>query len=981
MAKKKEKTEKETPERLSAVIHSILRANDPALASGQGQPAWNREIAARVRSEIQKRGLGDAGINLVNSMLHHSEIRGLGTFERLEPSRQLRISASRIRYVKAEDLTSARALLDGLNQNFQAICECSDPRVVAGALLVSGALHSGILIPSHLEQLLVRTKVKESLMGLDFIALDLTTKGLKKKIAEDDGSNNADQGSNPFNAMDARTDHPHRQALQSPTAYLSRRYTKAIDRLPWPTPCAALHALTAFLGLPTINLKALTRLARGHWALQLPSWMIEVMQNPDLCCSMNESTWGRWIRAERRDADASPEPDAGLVDLSAWGGEIVSGTCTDGHRLAFATRALMSTLRRKKGESALQRHDFIERLHEWQRTHGQLGGWISTLHEWLTRQALCHEGGVFSTRNKLGPSGLLRYCSGFFHVFVEETRLVPCKTSGDTVEIERAIHRVVERILAVKSPGPGIVGFRSFLGFIAQAFRIDLELDEDFDLAGLPMSHRSRLVSPLDYRAARALIEQNHRSQPYAALRLKVALALGYRVGLRSGELGSRKVSDFVLITAEGRVIGDLRVRDNELYDLKSRSGKRTIPLHALLTPVEMRELYSFLDLRKSMLGGTGWESNLLFADIAKPRANYVDTEVCDEVAEILRRVTFDPNVVFHDLRHSAASMLMIRLHDEGRLKGAFDGLPGYAKMREEFGNHLPLSFTLCGPQADHPSRVYAAARILGHLDPRTTLMYYVHTADLIIGATIQKLSRLPPDTQSLIDGVKPDSVKRRERRRRAGSAPRRMKRTRVRAPKGANPTKKRVYGRHDLGLAGSYSIAHARKVLFGILSGQLLESRRKELRITDEVIERVIPLANTHHPSDGELAFDAVVTALSEEGSLSGLELLIDNVVRKRKPTWIAQVEALGDSPLRIWFSTKEQAEARLEVLQRNGLHKSLRLRKAVDPKTKTSEGFEFFRHGQKQGAIEILLPMFALIALTCVDSGSREGNEIDAL
>ncbi|WP_460890986.1 hypothetical protein, partial [Ramlibacter alkalitolerans] len=105
MAKKKEKAEKETPERLSAVIHSILRANDPALASGQGQPAWNRDIAARVRSEIQKRGLGDAGINLVNSLLHHAEIRGLGTFGRLEPSRQLRISASRIRYIKAEDLT------------------------------------------------------------------------------------------------------------------------------------------------------------------------------------------------------------------------------------------------------------------------------------------------------------------------------------------------------------------------------------------------------------------------------------------------------------------------------------------------------------------------------------------------------------------------------------------------------------------------------------------------------------------------------------------------------------------------------------------------------------------------------------------------------------------------------------------------------------------------------------------------------------
>ena len=255
--------------------------------------------------------------------------------------------------------------------------------------------------------------------------------------------------------------------------------------------------------------------------------------------------------------------------------------------------------------------------------------------------------------------------------------------------------------------------------------------------------------------------------------------------------------------------------------------------------------------------------------------------------------------------------------------------------------------------------------------------MYYVHTADLIIGATIQKLIRLPPDTQSFIDGVKPDSVKRRERRRHAGSAPRRTKRTRVHVPKSANKTKKRVYGRHDLGLAGSYSTAHARKVLFGILSGQLLESRRKELRITDEVIERVIPLANTHHPSDGESAFDAVVTALSEEGSLSGLELLIENVVRKRKPTWIAQVEALGDSPLRIWFPTKEQAEARLEVLQRNGLHQSLAIRKAIDPKAKSSEGFEFFRKGYRHGAIEILLPIFALAALRAIETKPFEASE----
>ncbi len=965
--KNKSKKKAKSEQSLRASILEILRKHDPALIEGKGVPAWSVDIADRVRKETLARGLGDLGIQCVNSFLHDAEVRGLGPLGRLSATRNLQITASRIRYMKAEDYRFVTTLIDRINSTFGELSGCDDPHVIGGLAILSGALHSGIVIPQHLRQLLIRNTTLEEAMGFTFVCLDLERRSNKAKCdqtKDTDRSNERDEK----HALDIekRDGHTRRQALQPATALLVRTYRAKIDQKPWPSAIEALTAALQFLGLPTLDLGKLSRLAKGYWALHLPSWMLEVMQNPDLCPSVNQHTWNRWVRNDRERASEIPLPESGLGEEVLLGFNAPEGPdCIDGNRLGTATSALISTLRRKKKEPAVDQDIFVERLKAWRQTHGQLGGWLNPLHDWLVFQATGKEGGVFSKTSPLRASALMRYCSGFFHIVMEETRLIPFAGARNDLSLEYAIQRIAQRILSTKSPMPGVVGFRNFLYLLRQKLQITPDLDECFDVAGLPVLHRCRLITLSDYRNARALIHQRYGNHPLAELQLKVALALGYRAGLRSGELCSRQIADFKFVTNEGKLQADLRIRTNEIYDLKSLSSKRTIPLHVLMTQDEMMELYSFLDMRKASLEASARESDLPFSDLAMQRARYLDREICSTIQEILRDVTFDKNVVFHDLRHSAASFMMIRILDEGQFRHAFGGIPDYAAMRSEFGDHLPLSFSLNGPQEDHPSRLYALARILGHLDPRTSLMYYVHTADFIIACALQREIRLPLAVRSMFGTIKADSLRRREQRHRSGVIPRPKKRTLIKKGSAASNRRPRVTQRHSHGLVGSYSADTTRKILLGIVSDNLSSAKRKSFGITDDAIEKAFDVLESGMTSSDALHLFAVKEVLSKRMVLNNLDALVENVVRRRLPSWIKQVEAIGNDPLRTRFSSEQDAKERLAVLQRNGLHSHLAIRSRKSKDADEATVFDFVVPGFRIRAIQVLMPIAALVAL----------------
>ncbi|MCZ8115984.1 site-specific integrase [Silanimonas sp.] len=964
------------PEAIEKVAVEILEKESPWLMQAWLPVNWTPTIAERVRSALIDRGCGDRGIHFVNKRLHEAEMeRGGGPFQPLAPKRYLRVTPSRLQYITPKDLGQAKALAEAVDRLIVAIDGCRDPLTLAGIVMISGALHSFILNRKAISTLVMNCPRVEVAAGMPIVDLAhaSTDQNGRRSVNPLALSRRArrygiDDEARLIEYEDRR--HPQRHVLHDATVFLLERYREAVRGTPIGAPEEALDAACQALGCETLDLKTLTRLAMGHFATWLPSWMLEVAQNPKLCPSLDPPTWNRWMHGHHDHAPTLAPNETGLVPSVLSGLPSETPQVTDARRLRRPTAALIATLRRSRDDAPLDDHALRERLETWKATYGSLGGWLVPLHDWLVAQSIGREGGAYGSQHRLKPPGLMRYASGFFHVFIEEFREIPIHGPHNSEMLSDAIHRVVARILKTRSPLPGCVGLRSFLESLPQTLWGGMVPDDLVEVGALPVHQRTRLITPQDYLAARALLEQNYGSQDLAVRMYKVTLALAWRTGLRFGELASRRMSDIRLVRWEKRVVGDLRIEGNTSYALKTRSSKRWIPLHVFLPQQEMNELYSYIEARKSMLGTACSGDDLLFGDTATPKSKTIHRHLGVVIQDVLRKITADSNVVLHDLRHSAASLLLIRLFDEGCLRGAFDSIPGYREIRAVFERGACLSHALCGDQLEHPARPHALARLMGHLDPAMTMTYYVHTADLVIGASIRHLVTLSDDAQAAIDGVHVESVKRRKRRHRAGARTRPL---RTRQAPGRNAPKKtvrrRVRERHDFGLAGSYPSRHARKIVSEILAGSLSKSRRAQLGISDEVIRRIASLVDSGVSRFIPNYLELVHQSVHGGGWSDQFDLLVENAIHKRKTSWIKQLEGLSDEPMRVLFEDRDSAEDRLRVLQQNGLCSKLMIRPWGGSGSDGPKVFGLFHGSSPVLARSHLIPFFVLSALITVD------------
>ena len=237
-------------------------------------------------------------------------------------------------------------------------------------------------------------------------------------------------------------------------------------------------------------------------------------------------------------------------------------------------------------------------------------------------------------------------------------------------------------------------------------------------------------------------------------------------------------------------------------------------------------------------------------------------------------------------------------------------------------------------------------------------------------------------EVKSMFGTIKADSLRRKEQRHRSGITPRIKRLKSGRRAKVAPHPRPRVKQRHSFGLVGSYSAETTRKILLGIVSDNLSLAKRKALGITEPVIERAISVLDSGMTSLNTFHLSAVEEVLSKRMVLSGLDALVENVVRKRLPSWIEQIEAIGDDPLRVRFSSEQEAKERLAVLQRNGLHAHIAIRAKNNKDASEAVAFEFVVPGFRIRAIQALISIAALIALNAVPESvvSHEESEQSA-
>lgn len=204
-------------------------------------------------------------------------------------------------------------------------------------------------------------------------------------------------------------------------------------------------------------------------------------------------------------------------------------------------------------------------------------------------------------------------------------------------------------------------------------------------------------------------------------LRLRLArcfvLLCCYRFGLRPRESWGLLRKDWVQI-GESIVV---HLRDNRHRTLKTRAGRRQVPLLFDLSEQEKRIIDQWqLELESQF----GTKDNIpLFFDDSVTQEPINLERTMRAIHDALKRVTRNRDVSLHDARHSTACKVLLQLQ----------GLdfPDWTRFfAEDDAKGNAIESILLGTRGPTRRKSWAIARYIGHAHPSTTLENYIHHLD-----------------------------------------------------------------------------------------------------------------------------------------------------------------------------------------------------------------------------------------------------------
>lgn len=256
--------------------------------------------------------------------------------------------------------------------------------------------------------------------------------------------------------------------------------------------------------------------------------------------------------------------------------------------------------------------------------------------------------------------------------------------------------------------------FHNFLVYFYQAPPID---DEEWGDEGGPTgNHALNLITLSEYHQAQNWLSKKLTDSQKKAC--QIVLMLGFRCGLRRSECRSLRLRDIHLDCPEPYI----EVENTLCNRLKSGSSRRRIPLLPFLTPPELSLIAGFTS-------GTNSSDILLFPSTADKKRPVSHDKLFNPVHHALRQVTGDPTISFHTLRHAFANntlALLLDTHPSKALK--LKGFSGAGNFDPAYALNM-----LIGKGRTTKPALYALSNLMGHADPFTTLLHYVHTLDVLL--------------------------------------------------------------------------------------------------------------------------------------------------------------------------------------------------------------------------------------------------------
>ncbi|QQD22790.1 tyrosine-type recombinase/integrase [Oceanospirillaceae bacterium ASx5O] len=256
-------------------------------------------------------------------------------------------------------------------------------------------------------------------------------------------------------------------------------------------------------------------------------------------------------------------------------------------------------------------------------------------------------------------------------------------------------------------------------------------------LITIPTSHVSRkqnwlypsMVMPWEYLAIKNLLNRKLKlaSEPndkYIISRMILAVILGYRSGLRRGEILSLRCRDIQL---EG--IPTIVISTHGKFKPKTLSGNRVIIVGGRYSRDEIDMLKGLVLTGNEYIPG---DERHIFSGYHQLSDATNNKNIFDEISHIIRFVTGDDNASFHSLRHSFASLNLYRM-----IRSRFSpSLPVNDYVDYDTGEDYSVYLNRLAPLPGATRRVnpvYQISAEMGHASPETTLGTYVHSLDWVL--------------------------------------------------------------------------------------------------------------------------------------------------------------------------------------------------------------------------------------------------------
>lgn len=642
-------------------------------------------------------------------------------------------------------------LLEALPQILRSDDEC----LLAGALIVAAADLSGIIQSNFLEQLLEKSI-------LFHVSSESIWKDFRLGSEKDPWRNVRRWFLDPVSELLASKLVEKRGGIGQPRLKEKR----------------AMTAIANVLQVPTneLTIAALVKSARARWSTQLPAALLDYAIRPVLSMSLPHTAWTRITTGKPLSKIMAPLPVRKLarcsndvldetesIDLPRNKVEVDQKE-SDLIQQREALQALMSALRRPKQDTKLNKRSLEERLDAWSSKHEHVGGWVPLFGMWVRSSLFERANGPFGRGPGPRVAGILRYAVGFSLRFLE-------RFWGVAIDADHSVwvsHMELLRtdLATLDSASVSKTGLINFLRFAEKHGAPKIELGEDWRILVSPSEADSNVLTPAEFIRLKQWLKNFYHGveNSYPCLRAQVMLVLSFRLGTRWEELRNLRLKDCVISMGPERH-GSIWIRKNKYADGKSSEFRRTLSVEHFLSIEEREQLAAFYAMAMGLGNGMRPRNDLLFADPGALSLPPREKETHDLIQSGMRIVSNDSSLVFHHLRHSAASYAHLRVStDEVQDGNPFPWMIGWEEISSTKILGAPKNYaaTLSGRSQYCAAQLYLVSELLGHLDPETSLRSYAHFMDVLMRRHVTSALHLSTALRAQLDGIKPASMRRR---------------------------------------------------------------------------------------------------------------------------------------------------------------------------------------------------------------------------